>query len=179
MPSYTQDFVTHHTPNWEKWLGEFKGAPTQGLEIGTFEGRGAVWFMENILTNPLSRLTCVDNFTTLGNSKSRLLYNLKDAKVDDRVTLLEISSRDVVLPKDCYSFAYVDGSHLQQDVLRDALLAFYSVHAGGVIIFDDYLKPIGGSRLQVKKGVDAFLTVFCESIEVIHQAYQVCVRRTK
>lgn len=179
MPSYTQDFVTHHTPKWEKWLAEFKGQPEHGLEIGTFEGRGAIWFMENILTHPAARLTCIDNFTTLGNSKSRLLYNLKDAKVEDRVKLLEISSLDAVLPKNHYAFAYVDGDHRQEPVLHDALLAFYSVRPGGIIMFDDYLKPIGGPKLQVKKGVDAFLTVFCDSIDVIHQAYQVCVRRTK
>lgn len=179
MPSYTKDFVTYHTAKWEKWLGEFKGQPEHGLEIGTFEGRGAIWFMENILTDPHCRLTCVDNFTTLGNSKSRLLYNLKDAKVDDRVTLLEASSHDVTLPKNHYAFAYIDGSHVQQDVLHDALLAFYSVRPGGILIFDDYLKPVNGTKLQVKKGVDAFLTVFCDSIEVVAQAYQVCVRRTK
>lgn len=178
MPSYTRDFVTPHLPNWEKWLAEFKGQPVQALEIGSFEGRSTIWFLENILTHERASIVCVDNFTTLGNSKSRLLYNLKDAKVDHKVTLLEISSRVAVLPQNHYAFAFVDGSHAQQDVLADAIKAFDSVTVGGLVIFDDYLL-VRENRQQVKLAVDAFLRVFAHSLEIIGQGRQVCIRRTK
>ena len=30
------------------------------LEIGSFEGRSTIWFLENLLKNPKSTITCVD-----------------------------------------------------------------------------------------------------------------------
>lgn len=38
-----------------------------------------------------------------------------------------------------FDFIYVDGLHLSQDVLYDALLSFDLLKVGGILIFDDYL----------------------------------------
>jgi hypothetical protein len=36
--------------------------PTKALEVGSFEGRSALWMLENLLTHPDSTLTVVDTF---------------------------------------------------------------------------------------------------------------------
>ena len=48
---FTTDWFTNRIPLWEKILAPLKGK--QGihyLEIGVFEGRSAIWMLENILT---------------------------------------------------------------------------------------------------------------------------------
>ena len=57
---FTADGFSSHIPNWERWLRPLAGQPTQVLEIGSYEGRSAVWLLQEILTHPESRLTCVD-----------------------------------------------------------------------------------------------------------------------
>lgn len=63
MYKFTQDWFTGHIPVWDEALKDFKGKPNiQYLEVGVFEGRAAVWMLENILTNPSSHLTGLDLF---------------------------------------------------------------------------------------------------------------------
>ena len=46
------------------------------LEIGSFEGRSTIWFLENLLKNPKSTITCVDPWTSYSqNSDSFNSYN--------------------------------------------------------------------------------------------------------
>ena len=47
---------------WSEIFKEFKDQEVFGLEIGSFEGRSAIWLLENILTHSNSHLTCVDTF---------------------------------------------------------------------------------------------------------------------
>jgi len=55
---YTQNWFTAHD------LVQFLPLQTQEeihiLEIGSFEGKSTVWFIENLLNNPKSSITCID-----------------------------------------------------------------------------------------------------------------------
>ncbi len=57
---FTADWFSSHIPHWERLLRPLAGQPIQALEIGSYEGRSAVWLLQEILTHPESRLTCVD-----------------------------------------------------------------------------------------------------------------------
>lgn len=60
---YTADWVRQRTDLWAKYLHPWQGsANVQMLEIGSFEGRSAVWFLQNVLTAPTATLTCIDLF---------------------------------------------------------------------------------------------------------------------
>src|SRR5262245_14665967 len=54
---FTQDWFTHNVPNWEPVLHRLKGRPSEILEIGSYEGRSAVFLMQFL---PHCRITCVD-----------------------------------------------------------------------------------------------------------------------
>jgi hypothetical protein len=43
---YTQDWFASNIPVLERLLGPLKGQPIHALEIGVFEGRSTVWFLE-------------------------------------------------------------------------------------------------------------------------------------
>src|SRR5262245_36678052 len=61
--TFTVNTFTDKIPAWTKLLNEFKGKPDISyLEIGAFEGRSALWVLENILTHPTSTLTIIDFF---------------------------------------------------------------------------------------------------------------------
>ena len=58
---FSEDWVSENTATWNHILGPCKGKPNvHGLEVGSFEGRSALWFLENILTDPTASITCVD-----------------------------------------------------------------------------------------------------------------------
>ena len=50
----SEDWFSHNIPQFEPFLGHLKGKPCRLLEIGTYEGRSALWLAENIATHPLS-----------------------------------------------------------------------------------------------------------------------------
>jgi predicted O-methyltransferase YrrM len=61
--TFTVNTFTDKISAWTNLLSEFKGKPgINYLEIGTFEGRSALWVLENILTHPTSTLTIIDAF---------------------------------------------------------------------------------------------------------------------
>lgn len=64
MPlQFTSDWFSQHIPVWTDVLRDLRGKPhLHFLEIGSYEGRSACWLLENILTHPGSRLTCIDIF---------------------------------------------------------------------------------------------------------------------
>jgi len=57
---FSEDWVSENPATWNHILGPFKGKPNvHALEVGRFEGRSALWFLENILTDPTASITCV------------------------------------------------------------------------------------------------------------------------
>ena len=179
---FSTDGVSANAPVWSKYLTEFAGKPAvHALEIGSYEGRSALWFLENVLTHDSATITCIDIFeedfdaTFDGNVKaSGLGSKLTKLKGESRVALRSL--------KNNFDFMYIDGSHVAKDVLVDAVLAWDLLKPGGMIIFDDYRmrRSPGDSQsdgLIPEPAIDAFLQVFRHYIDVIHRDYQVIVKK--
>ena len=62
------------------------------------------------------------------------------------------------------SFA-VDGGHLAQEALSDAVFCFQLLRSKGVLAFDDYDSDL------VKTGLDAFLRAFSGLVDVAYAGY--------
>lgn len=177
--TFTYDFVGKHSKNWEKWLSEFKGKPCRILEIGSFEGRSVIWFLQNIFTHPDCRATCVDTFNWT-DARSKFEANVKEAGLSEKIEVLQMSSLWLHTTGASCDFIYVDGNHTRQRVLADAVLCWRSLKPGGIMIFDDYLLKRGAEgELEVKIACDAFLRVYANDLEVIAQGYQLCIRRMR
>lgn len=182
---FTTDWVTSSIPVWEKVLAAFKGKPeVHYLEIGVYEGRSAVWMLENILTHPTARLTGVDPF--LGDFKHRCFANIERSEASEKVELITGYSQVVMrgLPLESYDIIYIDGSHHKDDVLEDAVLSWRLLKEGGLLIFDDYLygtrPPSTGGITPTdvpKLAIEPFVQCFDEHLEVIHNFYQLILRK--
>jgi predicted O-methyltransferase YrrM len=178
---FTADWTTPRTGSWMKHLQGFVGKPdAHGLEVGCFEGRSTIWFLENVLTHPTSHMTCIDVFTE--DIEKRFDHNIEVSGLSSKVTKLKGYSQDVLrtLDYDSVDFAYIDGCHLASCVLTDAVLIWDPLKTGGVMIFDDYLwrkqrPPIERPQLAI----DAFLEIFSGRYRLRNSAYQVIIEKTQ
>lgn len=177
---FTTDCFTMRIPKWSEILEPFQGQPNvHYLEIGVAEGRSALWMLENILTHPTARITCLDIFVRK-NLYERFLSNLILSGFSEKVTIIKGRSQETLrsLPLNSYDIVYIDGSHTAPDVIVDATLSWALLKKGGIMIFDDYmwewkLPP----QDRPKIAIEAFLRIFKNEMQVLHQEYQVIIKK--
>jgi predicted O-methyltransferase YrrM len=179
---FTFDGISTNAAVWRKFLAEFKDKPNvHALEIGSFEGRSALWFLTNILTHETASITCVDLF--FDPIDSTFDSNVKVSGLSRKIIKLKGDSKIVVRNLDKkFDLVYIDGSHVAKDVLMDAVLAWDLIKPGGIIMFDDYgfrrsFDDNQSTALIPRPAIDAFLMAFRHHIDVLYQDYQVIVRK--
>ena len=179
---FSTDWVSKHKSIWARLLADFKGKPNiQALEVGSFEGRSALWFLENILTGENSTITCIDIW--VGNYEKLFDDNIEAYGQPGKVIKIKGRSDQALrqLKTQTYDFIYIDGSHFAKDVLVDAVLAWDLLKPGGIMIFDDYNQAGLRSWLVVnetaKIALNAFVKVFGPYIEIIHKDIQLAVKK--
>ena len=191
---YTQDWTTENFPIRRHFLQDYAGRDDiRLLEIGSYEGRSAAWFCENILTGNNSTIVCVDPWNALGNdyNKDHNLSNVRK-RFDDNIrkfidsgklTAIDNFSINVlssmILSGDKFDVIYIDGDHRMLGVLQDAVMCWELLNEGGVIIFDDYM---GGSKTDPNhtkpaRAIEAFIVSVEPSVEVLYVQYQVIIRK--
>jgi hypothetical protein len=187
---FTFDWVSPHAEAWSRDLAHLKDKPgIRGLEVGCFEGQSACWFLDNILTDPTSRLTCVDPFAIPMDSvllryfEGYFDHNVAASGAGDRVFKLIGSSLVVLrsLQPAQFDFVYIDGSHRVGDVLQDAVLAWTLLRSGGTAIFDDYDLvddvAIGLFARAPGRALDPFVTILGKSAKVIRSDWQLVLKK--
>jgi predicted O-methyltransferase YrrM len=174
---FTLDWFSPNIPHWTKHLAHFVNKPNlKFLEIGSLEGRSAIWLLENVLTHPTSNLSCIDNWY-LEKYYRRFSNNIKNYL--DKINIVRNHSSHALRkyePVPTFDFIYIDGCHLAPFALEDIVLSFPLLKPGGVFIFDDYMIKREGNK-SPKFAIDSFLTIYAELIDVIHIGYQVIVKR--
>jgi predicted O-methyltransferase YrrM len=163
------------------------------LEIGSFEGRSAVWTIENLMEDG-GEIYCIDTWEggaehtpeDMTGAEERFQQNitLVRSKFPNRAVMsLRGTSVEalggLIAQKKQFDFIYIDGSHLAKDVLTDACMAWPLLKKGGFMVFDDYAwKPPGFTLLQRPKvAVDAFVNMFEDELLIAHSGYQLIVRK--
>jgi predicted O-methyltransferase YrrM len=177
---FTKDWFTMRIPKWREILKPFDGQPDiHYLEIGVLEGGSALWMLENILTHPTARITCLDVFTAK-KTYERFLSNMILSGFLDKTKIIQGRSQRTLrsLPSDSYDIVYIDGSHTAPDVIEDAVLSWDLLKKGGIMIFDDYmwewkLPP----QDRPKIAIESFLKIYKKELEVLHMEYQVIVKK--
>lgn len=186
MPQFSADWFSHVIPSWQRLFRLFGWSQERAftvIEIGSFEGRSALWLLDNLLGHPESRIYCIDLFdrgvehpptngrTVRQQFDSNIAESPHAAKV--RVLaqpsyqgLIELAHRGVRA-----DLVYVDGSHRAPDVLEDLVLGFRLAKVGAVIICDDYLwskEPMGEQDLvnAPKLAIDAFVNCNIRKIQL-------------
>lgn len=175
---FTSDWHSQHIPLWEELLGPLDGAPLRCLEIGSHEGRSAVWVVENLLAHPESTLTCIDLWPD-PEAERRFDANISELDRARQVRKLKSESwRALPLVTPGFDLAYVDGHHEGRHVLEDAIHAMRLLKVGGLLIFDDYRNVPLVVTQPPQPAIDAFLLLWSDCLELLHREDQVVIRKT-
>ena len=188
--SFSSDWTTWHFANWTTFLAPLRGAPLRVLEIGSWEGRSALFFLNYLQA---SHLVCVDTFggnvEHMRNPHFAALVPETERRFDANVAAFGTrvekfkGPSGTILPQlgiqsRRFDIVYVDGSHLAADVYSDGVLTWPMVVRGGIVIFDDYeFDEIKEESERPKLGIDAFLTAFDGQYRVVHKGYQVVIAK--
>lgn len=189
---FTKDWFGWAPPVWEKIVPHLP-ARRNFLEIGSFEGRSAVWIVEHMMEDG-GEIYCIDTWEggeehtpeDMEGTELRFHNNItavREAFPERKVSKLKGLSTQWVPSLICekleFDFIYIDGSHLAKDVLTDACMAWPLLKKGGFMVFDDYAwKPVGFTLLQRPKlAVDAFVNMFEDELHIAHSGYQLIVRK--
>jgi predicted O-methyltransferase YrrM len=191
-----------YTTNWFKWAPQVweqliphLPARKNFLEIGSFEGRSAVWTIENMMEDG-GEIVCIDTWEggsehtpedmagtearfhnniglVMGNFVNRKVLPVKSTSVEALGGLISQNKQ--------FDFIYIDGSHIAKDVLTDACMSWPLLKDKGFMVFDDYMwRPSGFTQLQRPKiAVDTFINIFEDELIVTHIGYQLIVRKEK
>lgn len=183
--SFTSDWTSDKLQNWTRFLS----ATAVGcvLEIGSWEGRSAIFFLESC---PDCIITCVDTFkggrehvgadglaTIEGRFDSNLAsYGARVEKIRSRsIPALDRLGAQGRL----FDVIYIDGSHQQDDVVIDSFLAWPLLKQGGLLMWDDYRwKRDLPERDRPERAIDMFLKLHDAELDILHIAGQVIARRT-
>lgn len=185
------DFPDWFTPNA---LGFFernvpRDTPLRALQIGTYTGDASVWLLKN--TNVQS----LDDVDTWEGSPGESVHSSLDFKKvyeyyvsrvheldphSEKVAAFQMTSDEYFsLYKACrYNFIYVDGDHTASQTAIDGINAFNVLEPGGILAFDDYLWWSGlGPVYEPRRGIDAVLSIFKGTYEVLDIGYQVWIKK--
>ena len=192
---FTQDWFNWAPEVWNKLTPMLSGTAghRQFLEIGSFEGRSAIWIAENMMQDD-DILRCIDTWEggeehgeeNMSEVEARFRHNLIVAteKVPDRRiiqqkgTSVRELARWLTTDNQHFDFVYIDGSHIAKDVLTDACMAWPLLKKGGLMVFDDYMwGPARDILHRPKPAIDAFTNLFAEEVEIVHIGYQLIVRK--
>jgi predicted O-methyltransferase YrrM len=178
---FTTDWTSAHFGSWSQVLAPFQRDGLRLLEIGSFEGRSAIFWLEYF---PGSHVTCVDKFfgTTRHNQDIEARFDRNVAAYGERVRKINRCSAEVLpslrIEDELFDLIYIDGSHRRDDVMADCLLSWPLLRPGGVMIFDDYLHELHKPPAErPKDAIDTFLSWHAEEVDELSRGYQIIVRR--
>ena len=194
---FTKDWFNWAPQVWEQLIPLLPERTEDGrffVEIGSFEGRSAVWIAENMMQDG-DYLTCID---TWGGGEEHDTEDMAavEARFDHNYSLLAVKYPErsihkakglstLTLASDISAggmgdadFIYIDGSHVAKDVLTDACMAWPLLKPKGLMVFDDYMWGNPRDILhRPKPAIDAFCNIFAEEAEIVHVGYQLIARK--
>lgn len=182
------NWFSSQTKNFERFLRPFSGLDNlYFLQIGAYTGDASKWILDNILTSNSSFLFDID--TWQGSDENihkefnwqdvELVYDNKMLPYKNVVKYKTTSSMFLKNCIDSFDFIYIDGDHTADAVYKDAILSFPLLKQGGIMAFDDYLwhHDTNNPELEPKLGIDRFLYEHYEDIQILHNEYQVWIKK--
>jgi predicted O-methyltransferase YrrM len=173
------------------------------LEIGSFEGKSTVWFLNNILKHKNSTITCVDPWMSYSQdhdsinsyfkeknewdlierkTKEIFLQNIVESTNSDKVIVRQGFS-DKILPsliteQKMYDIIFIDGNHTAPYVMMDTIMSWSLLKKGGIIIFDDYNWELHRpTTLRPKESVDYFILTFADYLTELYSNYRKIIKK--
>lgn len=188
--SLSTDWTSGFFPLWATLLQSRRGEPLDVLEIGSWEGRSALFFLNYF---GKCRLTCIDTFGGSPEHTQRQKWSDQLAQVEqrfdgnlaafgERVEKIKSPSSQalarLITDERRFDLVYVDGSHHSADVQSDAVFSWPMVRDGGIVIFDDYEWTFFANEVERPKlGIDSFLSVHAGQYRELYRGEQIIIQK--
>lgn len=177
---FTTDWTSRAFETWSREFDFFREKSVNILEIGSWEGRSSLFFLNFF---PNSILTCIDIFS-LGNealfdSNVMLSHSSRVKKIVGR----SASALDSLVESHTkFDLIYIDGSHDTDDVLIDSLISWKLLANNGIIVWDDYelcsqMRNTFYEYQDPKPAIDFFTNFYKNELKTIHIGYQYICQR--
>ncbi|KAG2059820.1 hypothetical protein BDR06DRAFT_1003382 [Suillus hirtellus] len=172
----TQDWFTHNIPSWKSLFPIVTSPKPHILEIGSWEGRFAVFLLTTLCAQGTPPQALAESSTDRS-----LIRILPQYSVPALYALLEEEiARDTSAG---FDWVYVGRSHCADDTLLDPELAWRLARKGCIFIFDDCNwpeRPIESVHYP-RRGIDAFLALHAgdyEHLSKTAEQFQMILRKT-
>jgi len=164
--------------NWFNFIKVDKNKPINYLEIGTLCGANLFSVAKEYGFHNDSKLHCIDPWLKYNDydenyeqedNYNKFVKNLENSSHKHKIVVHRGFSH-IEVPKlddDYFDIIYIDGNHLSEYVMEDAVLSFRKLKVGGYMIFDDY--PFGNLDHPVR-GIDGFTYGYHKRINVLGQS---------
>jgi predicted O-methyltransferase YrrM len=187
---FSNDWFTFNIATWLRVLDPYTSRPMEILEVGSWEGRSAIAFLEML---PLSTITCVDRFGgEPPDPENHLLrdqlqklegrFDRNTAQYESRLTKIKGRSSAVLdglaQEKRRFDIVYVDADHSRSAVLADSVMAWPLLRIGGVLIWDDLKFHLEWEPSErPADAIKMFCAMFGDSFRELHRGRQLIVRK--
>jgi predicted O-methyltransferase YrrM len=185
--NFTSDWFTPKLGPWcEHVVPRYRDRKSiNWLDVGSYEGRSALWVLENLL-GPDGKVFCIDIFDNyLGGLEwwgrrgypERFDVNTAAERAAGSVVKLTGWTHEALRTLDCYAHfdgAYLDGGHLESEVERDLALLWPMLAQAAVLVCDDY-----GCEGQpgARRAINSFLDKHEGEHRVLYSGFQIIIQK--
>lgn len=169
------DWLTGKLPYWFMALEKFEARQVSVLEVGAFEGRSTIAFLEML---PQARVTAIDVFpddTEAKFDKNTEPYGERCRKYNGRALgiLDRMNGQDRK-----FHVIYLDASKKRQNVLALSVAAWPLLRINGIMIWDDFKwKPDKDDAERPESAIKLFCEAFAPCLTILHNDKQMMIRK--
>ena len=153
---FTSDIFSHRISMWTEQFKPLKDRAIAVLQVGCYQGMSACWLLDELLSHPESKLTCIDR-----QLEPDFKENISKTGASAKVTLLEGEIHKLMANCTSESFDVINlqaRCKLSQHAEKNALIAWDLLKPGGMIVFSGYgWRNPKDARQDPKAGIDRFL----------------------
>ena len=153
---------------WSTVIPHIKDKPCHFCEIGSYEGRSTIWFIENFCQTPGSSMTCVD--IKMRPNLLKNLSNINTLKLE--LNLINRGLDSNLEFKNKLTCCYIDGDHSYEGSLHDIETIWPNIENDGFVIFDDY------DLVEIKDAVSKFMSSRTDAIMFKSNINTCIIRKT-
>jgi predicted O-methyltransferase YrrM len=181
------DWFSYNKVHLDNFIKDNKNNIEHVLEIGSWEGMSAVYFLENLNLKSITLIDpCPENsykmwikgeqFESIKNKDlnqyNRLIKNLSATGQFDKCLIYRNTSHNTLpqLKEKSYDFVFIDGVHLPEYVEFETNYAYKLLKDNGYILFDDYFITD-----ELKNKIDELIVKY--NLKIILSFRQVLVQK--
>jgi hypothetical protein len=149
------------------------------LEIGCHEGMSLLYVLENY------KRVLATGIDVWSGKKYSLTEKIFDKNISGYKNFLKIKKDSIVALRELnhnnffFDYIYIDGLHLGEHVIVDAVESFKVLKNNGIMIFDDFLQFDASRKYQTYEAIFYFLQFFKNNLRILYFQNILVIKKIK